>query len=366
MNISEIKSLLIFRPGHLGDTIVALPAIWRLRLNLPQVEISYLYNVDHQNPHFITPREVLEEIGLIDHWIEYPFFEGQGAVSRAMSRAALLLKLRRLRFDAVAYLMPRERTLKQIERDKRFFGSAGIREFIGIDRLIQGRFEINDLPASERITSESDFLTDCVSDDDFETTEIKDHDLFKISDAELQQVRSLIEFADDSDSKRTLVAIAPGSKRSSRMWNEDRFAHIVDQLVRTRDLFPIFFGSSGEQELCERIKSIAGAGFNGAGLLSIRQSAALLKTCLFYLGNDTGTMHLAAAVGTPCVAIFSAADRNGQWEPFGDGHRFLRQSVDCEGCRVDVCPRQNLCLQLIETEDVYNACVEVIDQNRKR
>ncbi|MFL6468112.1 MAG: glycosyltransferase family 9 protein [Pyrinomonadaceae bacterium] len=159
---------------------------------------------------------------------------------------------------------------------------------------------------------------------------------------------------------RTSFAVAPGSKRPSRMWSENRFSEVIAKLVDEIDLFPIFFGSVQEQGLCERILARVGRGINIAGKLNIRESAGLLKSCRFYLGNDTGTMHLAAAVGIPCVAIFSAADRNGQWEPFGEGHQILRRNVECEGCRVDICPRANLCLELIDSNEVYNACVDLI------
>ncbi|HTK37882.1 MAG TPA: glycosyltransferase family 9 protein, partial [Pyrinomonadaceae bacterium] len=89
--------------------------------------------------------------------------------------------------------------------------------------------------------------------------------------------------------------------------------------------------------------------------------AALLHKCTLYLGNDTGTMHLASAVGVPCVAIFSAADRAGQWEPFGNNNYVLRKRVECEGCGLDICCFQNMCLDLISADEVYAACVGVLE-----
>ena len=365
MKTTEIKRLLIFRPGHLGDTLVALPAIWTLREKLPNARFSFLYNVDRKNPHYITPQIVLNDVGLIDDWIEYPYFEGQSAISKAVSRAMLFLRLRRSKFNAVAYLMPRERTLKQIKRDVDFFKAVGIHKHIGVDHLTRSRFEISGTPASARIPSESDFLVECVTVDGFEAITFDGKDLLRITDVEIQRTQKLIGTPKGTDPKQILVAVAPGSKRPSRMWSEERFADVIRGLMKTHDVFPIFLGSSVERELCERILNACGRGLNAAGKFSIRESAALLKRCTFYLGNDTGTMHLAAAVGTPCVAIFSAADRNGQWEPEGKVHKFFRRSVDCEGCRIDVCPHENFCLLLIEADDVLNACVELIDEKAK-
>ncbi len=66
-------------------------------------------------------------------------------------------------------------------------------------------------------------------------------------------------------------------------------------------------------------------------------------------------MHIAAAMGTPVVAIFSARDFPQQWYPQGDGHIVLRRDVPCSPCFRDVCDRGLTCLDLIQIDDVRNA-----------
>jgi ADP-heptose:LPS heptosyltransferase len=66
-------------------------------------------------------------------------------------------------------------------------------------------------------------------------------------------------------------------------------------------------------------------------------------------------MHLAAAVGTKCVAIFSAHNYPGQWEPYGEGHIIFRKDVECSPCYLMECPKGNLCTNLITVEEVINA-----------
>jgi len=80
-----------------------------------------------------------------------------------------------------------------------------------------------------------------------------------------------------------------------------------------------------------------GTGLCAAGELSVRESAALMEGARFYLGNDTGVMHLAAAVSIPCVGVFSARNWPGIWEPYGHGHKVLRFDVPCSGCHLAVC-----------------------------
>jgi ADP-heptose:LPS heptosyltransferase len=89
-----------------------------------------------------------------------------------------------------------------------------------------------------------------------------------------------------------------------------------------------------------------------AGKLTIYGSAAVLEHCITYIGNDTGTMHLGGMVGVPCVALFSARDYPGKWEPYGEKHRIIRKDTDCAGCMREVCSRNNDCLMRISVDEV--------------
>ncbi len=102
--------------------------------------------------------------------------------------------------------------------------------------------------------------------------------------------------------------------------------------------------------------------YNFAGKLSVYGSAAVLEKCAAYIGNDTGTMHLAAMVGIPCVAIFSARDYPGKWEPYGEGHTILRYDTNCAGCMLEICPQQNRCLNSITTENVLAPVMKMLSQ----
>ena len=103
-----------------------------------------------------------------------------------------------------------------------------------------------------------------------------------------------------------------------------------------------------------------GTGFSAAGELSVRESAALMEGAQFYLGNDTGAMHLAAAMGRPCVAVFSARDWPGRWHPYGEGHKVLRFDVSCSGCMLKICDRELQCLKGIQVDQVYQACEGIL------
>ena len=101
---------------------------------------------------------------------------------------------------------------------------------------------------------------------------------------------------------------------------------------------------------------------NMAGRLSVYGSAAFLQRCVAYLGNDTGTMHLAAMVGVPCVALFSARDFPGKWEPYGDRRIIIRKDIECARCMLEVClEKRNECLKRIDVEEVFSAGQRVME-----
>jgi len=163
-----------------------------------------------------------------------------------------------------------------------------------------------------------------------------------------------------------LVAIAPGSRAPSKVWPAERYVALGRVLIEELSALPIVFGGREDQLLGDLLIRAWGRGANAAGELTVRQTAAALANCCLYVGNDTGTMHLAAAVGTPCVAVFSAQDLPGRWHPYGTGHYVLRSVVPCEGCHLRECVKFDLrCLKQIEVSEVASICRAALSENRR-
>jgi ADP-heptose:LPS heptosyltransferase len=76
---------------------------------------------------------------------------------------------------------------------------------------------------------------------------------------------------------------------------------------------------------------------NLCGKLTPRESAAVFAEARIFIGHDSGPMHLAAAVQTPCVAIFAARNKPRVWFPYGKQHRVVYHQVDCWGCGLETC-----------------------------
>ena len=355
----NLKRILVFRTGHLGDTLVAVPAFRALRQRFPDAEIAYLSSADQQNPQYVSARDVLPARGLFDDWISYP------NSNDPLSLIKLALKIRRKKFDAVFYLMTRYRTARQIDRDKLFFRFAGIRQVIGAEFVKEHNLPFDIPKPLPRIEKEGDFLMRLLRERGIVDPQLSFKPDLGLTHEEREATYDWMRLKGVAESSAPRIAVGPGSKWESKIWDEGRYAAVVESLIKSHDVKPVIFGGPEDKEVGDRLIAAWGRGANAAGELDVRRAAAALETCSLYLGNDTGTMHLAAAVGTPCVAMFSAVDWAGRFEPFGDQHILFRRSVECEGCHSPICANMqhpNKCLDLIYADGVLEACVEVLER----
>lgn len=350
--VKNFKNILVYRIGHLGDTLVSLPTFWAIRKSFPNAQLTLLTNANSKNPNHVLARDILPENGLFDHWLTYPSETEKFQTLLAVGK--LFLKLKQRKFDAVIYLTTRNRTVEQIKRDVLFFRLAGIKNIIGTKYSLQNLLDPNVLRPLPVIESEKDFLLKCF----FAETETNYKPYDFLPDLKLTAEEILIskKWLEANCGKylhnNQLLAVAPSGKWESKIWFENSFAEVVEKLIELENVFPIIFGGLEDREKGNRLIKTWGRGANAAGELNIRQAAGALAECRIYLGNDTGTMHLAAAVGTPCVAIFSAIDWAGRWTPFGDKNKILREVVPCEGCLSSICKFDNQCLTAIKAEQV--------------
>lgn len=355
--MKDYKKILIYRIGHLGDTLVSLPAFWAIRQGYPRARLTLLSNTDSKNPNYIQAQNVLPREGLFDDWISYPAESGK--LHSILTFTRLFLEIRQRKFDALFYLTTRNRTVKQINRDILFFRLAGIKKIIGTEYLLKNLLNTNVSRPLPVIESEKDFLIDCLRFEQIPITDVENlkPDL-RLTGQEIYEAEKwLFENCGEYLRENKLLAVAPSGKWESKIWAENSFAEVVQKLIEREDVFPVLFGGAEDEEKGNRLIGRWSRGANAAGKLNVRQAAAALARCRIYLGNDTGTMHLAASVGIPCAAVFSAIDWAGRWIPFGENHRTFRAIVPCEGCLSSVCKFQHECLKAIKTDAVFDQCL---------
>ena len=356
--------ILIFRIGQLGDTIIALPAMQAIRNRFPDAHLTLLCD-RHPGKSFVLGSDLLGRCGLFDEFMSYPVHEEQ-SLTRPWAMVPLLAALRRRKFDTLVYLAPAVRSAAQVNRDRKFFQLAGIKNFIGMTHFIAQPEKIPGKPLP-RLPSEADQLLNRLRADGIPISQPGQAraDLGLDISEETEVAAWLAGLPTDHD--HPWIGVGPGSKMPAKRWPEERFREVVADLINKNSVWPVIFGGCEDFELGKRLIASWGCGYNAAGNLSLRGSAAAMKHCALLLTTDTGTMHLGAAVDVPCVAVFSSRAAHGIWEPLGGGHRVLRSDIECEGCDLVECVERKMeCLQRITTEEVLEQCVDVLKETLKR
>jgi len=351
----------LFRIGQLGDSIVALPAMWAVRKHFPDADITLLSD-RHAGKAYVTAEDLFQKSGLINNFILYKAnIEG----TRVANLITLLPILWRSRFDLLVYLSPRIRTKSQIWRDLLFFRIAGIKKVIGhhgIEPLppIKGGIA---LPCLEH---EADHLLTRLSKGGISVPKAGTGCMdLNISTEEKRKAKKFINDQTNTDNLEFVVCFGPGSNWPSKIWPKERYAEVGRYLIDHFRVSPLIIGGPEDKVVGDWLIEKWGKGVNAAGLLTIRDAAAVLADSHLYIGNDTGTMHLAAAVRTPCVAIIAAQDYPGRWYPYGNKNIVLRKTVPCEGCMMRKCPNGSIdCLMEISVDDVLSACRSLLFEDK--
>lgn len=156
--------------------------------------------------------------------------------------------------------------------------------------------------------------------------------------------------------------IHPGASAPSRCYPPGQFAAAARSLVLDHGLEVIFSGSAGERGRIEQIRTEMGAASQSlTGLLRLGEMAALLSFAPLLISNNTGPVHMAAALGRPVVDLYALT--NPQHTPWRTPSRVLYHDVPCRWCYKSVCPeKHNNCLRLVRPEAVVAAAVELLEE----
>ena len=352
--------ILVYQIGQLGDTIVSVPALRAVRQYFGKKALIIL--IHDTTSHLVTSEMVLEGSGLVDRFI--PYVPEKTAGKKLRTIATLWRRLRRERFDAVVSILPSDRPRWALLRDRIFYRACGIRHIVGFRPYAES--EIRPRHRSGRpakTPNEAAFRLQRLLAEGVGAANT-DHFAMPLltvnRDSEATVDRWLAQRRCYPD--RPLAALCPGCKKPGNAWPRERFLKIARRLLDL-DLFELVIpGGPAERGLADYLTSnLNGRAIHAAGCFSVPESAALLSRCGLLIGLDTGTSHLAAAVGVPCVVIQSANSFPGQWDPLGDNHSIVRADVPCEGCLRQECPIDgHPCMQNLTVDAVWEAIEETI------
>ena len=333
--------VLVFHIGHLGDTLMILPALQALRAYYKNAEFTLLSD-KFIGANRVKAHAVFENTNYFDRYIFFPKSQKGKKIFQAISLFSVLPKLKLQKFDSLVYLAPSNRSVQQIERDRKIFNSVGITHIIGIDGYYKLQIDSSNLP-----THEADLLLARLAREGLEAPIVGQAEFdLKLGAPEKARVDEFFAAHKVARDEKIMVAFGPGSKMQSKRWAAANFSKVGQKLIKKYDIFPVVFGGPEDYELGQMLIKSWRRGANAAGALGVRQAAEALSRCAFYVGNDSGAMHLAAAVKTRCVAIFSARDIEGKWHPYGNGHLVFRKHIACQECMLEYCDHKS-CLDRI-------------------
>ncbi len=165
---------------------------------------------------------------------------------------------------------------------------------------------------------------------------------------------------------RLQVGIFPGASYNSKRWPSEYFKLLIEDLISKSKAEVTLLGSKSEYELCESIASIHPTYCtNRAGEFDLVRLAKFVSEFDLLITNDSGPMHLASAYAKPLVAIFGATHPRLGFAPMNDNAVVLTMDYPCQPCSLhggDVCPLKHFrCMQDILPDEVYNACLKVLE-----
>ncbi len=336
------RKILVIGVNWVGDTVLSLPAMRGMRRLFPEAHIGLL-----ARPYL---GDLLRDVADVDEVIPY---QPRGGAYRWADELRVVGLLRREGFD-VSLILPRS------FRSALAAYLAGIPTRIGyVDEgrgflLTHGIPRSNTLLRVHRTTYYLHIIERMGGDPD------GDPPLIEVAPEGKRWAHGFLHSC-GMENSHPLVGFNPGATYgSAKCWDPHRFSELGTRLCRDHDACILIFGTQGERALAAMIaRGIDGKAVNVAGSTTLPQLAALMERCDAVVTNDTGPMHISAAVKTPVVAIFGPTDPV-TTGPCGNGHIIVRREVSCSPCLRRVCPTDHRCMDLISADDVQEALVKII------
>ena len=338
----NLENIIIYRVGHIGDITCSLPAIYSVRRTFPNAKLTLLTSAGSVG--LSGANELLGEANWLDEIISYD----AAKLNSIIELKNFIFKLRKHHFDAWVNLSMDTTTISREVRDMLFARLVGPRWARGW-RINTFHMAVQEQSEFIVFPNEVDRVNAIVESLGFFTNPI----VFGLPSSD--RIRKVIDGLLVGLGDFPLVTIAPCCKRDTNKWPLDRFIFLGKYLAAQR-IKVIVLGGASDASTCNFLSdSIGQSAISLAGQVSLSQSIEVLRRCELAVCLDSGVQHLASAVGTPTVSLFSFWQIPGKWFPFGQKNTVLLHWIKCNTCLLDQCPNDNACMKLISVDEVVNA-----------
>ncbi len=349
LSLPEAPRILVTRTDRIGDLVLSTPVFAELRKKFPKAHIAGLT--------FRENRAILEGNPFLDEVILY---DKKGDEKAWLGNLEFARRLAEKKFDVVVHLHATNRmhltawlaripvrigwqrkcawTLTHAYPDRKREGRRHEAEY-NFDLLV--RLGVR-CPEKMRL-------------------------YFPVSEKSTREAGRLLE-SFNVPKNLPRILLAPGASCPSKRWAPERFGETALLLSKIYKACFIVVGGKGDKPLAERlVRELPVPIYDLTGEMDLSVLGALLKSSALLISNDSGPVHIAAAVGTPVISVFGRRQAGlspARWRPLGEASRFLWKDVGCDPCLAHNCRINFLCLDVISPEDVVRETA-FLDQRLK-
>lgn len=351
------RNVLLIRLDNLGDVLLTTPAFHAVRQALPEARLTLLASPIGAQIGKLDPDlddVLIYQAPWMDPWHKLPL--------DSVREQAMIALLKERRFDgAIIFTSFRQSPLPAAYLC--YLADIPLRVAASIDgpgSLLTTRHK-----HPERMMHEVERGLDLVKAIGMETSERGL--VLDVPTSAMEDVATLLAIHDinPQNLQHPLIVVHPGCSMPARTYPWEMYAEVINRLVAQLEAFVVVTGAEEERSLVAQVLNAVDEQYRHAtagmaGTLAFPSLCALIKTAALTITNNTGPMHLAAAVKTPVIALFALTNPPEQWGPWQVLHRQLYHDVSCRICYSRVCPYQHECLRLVTPQMVVDAAQELL------
>ncbi len=348
MTTPQPSRVLVYRTGHLGDTVCAIPAFRLIRQTFPDATFTLL--CDAPASRQVLALEVIHRLNIFDRIRTY-------SSRRSLTTPfQLAFQVWRSRPQTLIVLSQCRESPQEVQRKKKFFRNCGVRD-------VRATQILN--PPQEWQPNEPARLIQLLAKMGI-GGEKPDYSIHS-DPTRLESVRQKLA-ASGMDATKPFLIFCGGGKSPAQRWPQERYATVLKKISEELSL-PILGLGTNEETASYREKILPR--FPKLILpvtpFSIPELFELHRLATAYLGNDTGPMHVAAAMNCPVAAIISARNPPGMWDPDVATRLLFRHRTFCENCFLNDCVRENhRCLTAITETEVLAELLPFLEELMQR
>ena len=345
-------NILIVKLSAIGDVIHTLPALNAIRKHYPHASITWL--VEEDAAPLVQGHKALDRVLVSKRKRWLKALRGLSFLNTIKEVYGFIKALRDTRYDMILdfQALLKSGILIAIARGRRKIGfGKGLEHMEHSYIFLKERIPAVDMEI--HALSRGIMLLHAVG---IPTNEIEYK--LPVSDHDRKKIDKLMK-QHGINGMKSLIAINPVAKWETKLWPNKKFAELADTLIDQFNMKIVFTGGIKDYLIIQAItSSMKRRAINFAGKTTLTELAALYEKAALVISTDTGPMHLAAAMGTPVVALFgpTAPWRTG---PYGKGHQVITAGLECSPCFKRRCETTD-CMYQISMDQILEGVQKVL------